>query len=208
MKKKVDSPDISYVVSCFNRPRLLPVCLYSLSVQTHRDFEVIVTDNAIDNAVASQHCRAVTRMEDSRFRYFRTAGKILVSDCYWSAEWGIKHHAQGKWYCFPCDDSYYAPEFGQRMLTAAYRENWDFVVCGSVVVGPEASGGSGYRVWDMQIGRTIKTSFMIKASRFTEFYAKPVAENAAAGVDYSFGAHLVRSGVPWGIVPEVMLVHN
>ena len=204
----MNSPDISYVVSCFNRPHLLPVCLYSLAAQTHRDFEVLVTDNATDEAVAAHHRRTVRLMGDSRFHYYRTSDKIKVSDCYWSAEWAIKHHTHGNWYGFPCDDSYYAPEFGQRMLSAAYRENWEFVICGSVVVGPAASGNSGYRVWEMQIGRTIKTSFLVKACRFTGFYAKPVAENAAAGADYSFGAYLVRSGVPWGIVNEVMLVHN
>jgi len=204
----VNSPDISYVVSCFNRPKLLPVCLYSLAAQTHKDFEVLVTDNSVDEDVASRHRSTVSGMKDQRFRYYRTANKIKISDCYWSAEWAIRHHASGNWYCFPCDDTYYVPEFGQRMLSAAYRENWEFVVCGGAVVGPAASGGSGYRVWEMQIVRTIKTSFLVKASRFTKFHAKPVAENAAAGADYSFGAHLVRSGVPWGIVPEVMLVHN
>ena len=42
--KQVDV-DISYIVSCYDRPGDLIVCLGSLLRQTHRSFEVIVTDN-------------------------------------------------------------------------------------------------------------------------------------------------------------------
>lgn len=205
-KKFSPTPDISYIVSAYNRPALLPGCLHSLAVQTHRNFEVIVTDNASDNRISEMHKKMVASMQDSRFSYKRTAGLIDVSTCYHSAEWAIRNKASGIWYCFPCDDSYYAPEFGQRMLGAAYRNQWDFVVCKQVVVGPEASGGSGYRVWDMAIGKTIKTSFMVKASVFPGF-TLPVVESAA-GCDYQFGFDLVKSGVRWGHVDEVMIVHN
>jgi hypothetical protein len=205
-------PDISYIVSAYNRPDLLPGLLWSLAAQSHKNFEVIVTDNAKVLSVAKQHDRAVNYIRSinpffkERFHYKRTHGQIDVSTCYHSAEWAIKHIACGLWYCFPCDDSYYAPEFGQRMLRAGYSNGWDFVVCKSVVVGPAASGGSGYRVWDMAIGRTVKTSFIVKASVFPGF-TLPVVESAA-GCDYQFGHDLVHSGVPWGHVDEVMIVHN
>ena len=201
---------ISFIVSAFDRPLLLPGCLWSLAAQTHKDFEVIVTDNATDPKIAAQHKRAVEMVRDwspkfaRRFKYVRTANKIEVSDCYWAAEYAIKHHARGNWYCFPCDDSYYVPDFARRMLTAAYQHGW--VICGQAVVGPEASGGSGYRVWNQTPGKSIKTTFMVKANKFPGFAGKPSIPQAMAA-DYAFTATAART-LPWGTVNETMVCHN
>jgi glycosyltransferase involved in cell wall biosynthesis len=201
------TPDISYIVSAYDRPELLPVCLWSIKAQTHQDFEVIVTDNATDKKIAAKHKAIVASMKDARFKYVRTAGKIKVSDCFWSAEYAVKKMARGKWYCFPCDDTYYAPEFAQRMLAAAYAHNWEFVLCGKPVVGPAASGGAGYWIWESPIHRSIKTAFMVKASRFGSFENKP-HKSMAANADYAFGMQMQKYGVRCGIVNEPMMFHN
>lgn len=207
------APDISYIVSAYNRPWMLPVCLWSLAGQLHKNFEVIVADNADNEHIARQHETAVNQVRafdpgfHKRFHYKRTGKLIKVNDCWNAAEWVIKNMARGAWYAFPCDDSYYVPEFGQRMLGAAYSNNWDFVICGNMVVGPDASGGSGYRVWRMSIGRTIKTSFMVKASLFRGFEGKPDIPSPVA-VDYFFGHRIRERGISYGWVDEVMVVHN
>jgi hypothetical protein len=201
------TPDITYVVSAFDRPELLPVCLWSIKAQSHGDSEVIVTDNAIDARIAAKHRAIVAAMKDARFRYVRTAGKIEVSDCYWSAEYAVKNLANGRWYCFPCDDTYYAPEFAQRMLAAAYKDNLEFVLCGKPIVGPAASGGAGYWIWESPIHRSIKTAFIVKASRFSGFANKP-HKSMAANADYAFGQQMLRDGVRCGIVNEPMMFHN
>lgn len=204
----MSQPDISYIVSCYDRPKLLPVCLYSLQAQTHEDFEVLVTDNATDPRIAAQHRRAVEQLCDDRFRYFRTAGKVKVSDCYWSAEWAVKI-ASGKWFCFPCDDSYYAPEFGQRMLGAAYANAWRFVSC-NAIIGPEASGGSGYALWKMPLGKVTKTCFLIHSETFHklgQFAGKPSISQAMAA-DYALSALVAKRRIRAGNIDHVMVVHN
>lgn len=202
----MESPDISYIVSAYNRPLQLRTCLASIAAQTHQRFEVIVTDNAIDNGIAKAQKEMIAQF-DKRFRYVRTTRKIEVSDCYYSAEYAVKNMASGTWYGFPCDDTYYMPEFGSRMLAAAYKNSWDFVYARSVVVGPEAAGGSGYRLWTQTVGHTVKTCFLIRASVFPGFGGKPDVPVPVAA-DYFFGTQMVENGISMGAVDEVLLVHN
>lgn len=204
------APDITYIVSAFNRPVMLPVILWALAGQKHRNFEVIVTDNATDDETSAKHRAAVQCVQGNvpeiPFRYVRTAKKIHVADCYHSAEYAIKTYARGQWYCFPCDDTYLAPDFGQKMLKAAYSHGWQFVYTKSVVVGSEASGGSGPQIWTMQVGRTVKTSFIVKASIFPGFVR--TGTPAPVEADYFLGSVLRSKGIPMGSVDEIMVVHN
>lgn len=181
--------------------------LASIRAQTHSNFECIVTDNAIDRRISEAQRNIVLRMGDKRFRYVHTAPRIAVSDCYYSAEWAIKNMAQGTWYSFPCDDTYLVPEFGSRMLASAYRFNWDFVYCRQVVVGPEAAGQSGYRVWNQTIGHTVKTCFLVRASVFEGFGGKPDVPVPVAA-DYFYSTLMRNRGVSMGYVDEPMVVHN
>lgn len=41
-------PRLSYIVSVCNATLYLPCLLWSLRAQTHKDFEVIVTDNSTE----------------------------------------------------------------------------------------------------------------------------------------------------------------
>lgn len=206
-------PDISYIVSCYNRPEMLPCALWSLMVQTHRNFEVIVADNAEIEQIAIRHQTHVQTIRSAhpdyaaRLRYVRTAGKTKVNDCYWSAEWAVQHEARAAWLCFPCDDCYYAPEFGQRMLTAAYANNWDFVYMSQVVVGNEAANRSGSRLWQVYVSKTPKTCFIIRRSVFPGFNAK-LEITAPVNADYFLSVELARKNVRMGSVPDIMLLHN
>jgi glycosyltransferase involved in cell wall biosynthesis len=201
-------PDISYIVSCYNRPDLLPVCLYSLKVQTHKNFEVIVTDNAIDKKIAAKHKAVVAQVNDGdgRFRYLKTNGK----DCYWSAETGVKQ-ARGAWYCFPCDDVYYVPHFGQKLLGAAVSNQWQFVTAGKIIIGPDACGFDGYNVW--QLGRPLfptgKVEFLIRADIFKGFPGKS-PKSVSVNCDRVIGQQMMFSAqaVPHGVVDECLVVHN
>ncbi len=199
------APDITYVVSAYSRPVMLPVILWAIKGQTHQNFECFVTDNSTTPAVSKQHEDAVKSLHDPRFAYIPTAKKIKVNECYHSAEYALKG-ARGGWYCFPCDDTYLVPEFGARMLAKGISEGLDFVYCEDVVVGPDASGGSGYRVWTQSIGRTVKTSFIVRASSFPGFSKPNIPSPVAA--DYFFGHSMRQSGKRIGSVRETMVVHN
>lgn len=201
-------PEVSYIVSLYNRPALLAVCLWSLKSQSHEDSEVIVTDNTTDAKIAKQQREFIAGLEDSRFRYVPTAGKIKVSDCYWSAEYGVKL-ARGRWLCFPCDDCYYPPEWAQRMLGAAVMNNWDLALCEKSVCGPEPCGADRYMVLNLGNERFpgYKPSFLIRKSKFDGWLNKPVVP-ACSGTDRTTLQYLVRSGIRWGAVRDVFYVHN
>jgi glycosyltransferase involved in cell wall biosynthesis len=203
------NPDISYIVSLYSRPVLLATCLWSLMGQTHQDFEVIVTDNTEDEKIAARQKAIVASMKDKRFRYFRTAGKLKVSDCYWSAEFGMKH-ATGRWLCFPCEDCYYPPEWAQRMLGAAVSNNWDLALCGGSISGPETCGSNRY--FSLELGSLAfpgyKPSFIVKASKFPGWLNKPTM-TACSGVDRTTLQYMVRDPrVKWGRVESLYYVHN
>lgn len=205
LMKSSSQPDITYIVSAYNRPLLLPVCLWSLASQTHRNIEVIVTDNASDDGIAKAHREETERigvLSGISFKYIRPR----ASDCYRSAHKGVEI-ARGTWLCFPCDDTYYVPEFGQRMLSAAYSNFWDFLYCGKAVVGADASSWSGYHVWNMAPGRTIKSVLFVRASLFHGFPGLPKG-SAPVGADWYFSADMQRRGVRMGSVDEVLVVHN
>lgn len=209
MKARKAGPDLSYIMSLHNRPKLLPVALYAIACQTHQNFEVIVTDNTADDRIAKQQRRTVENLKDPRFRYIRTYRKLACNDCYWSAEYAVEHYATGTWYHFICEDTYIVPEFGARMLAAAYRNGWDFVICGQAIIGPEGCGRSGYQVWENSPGKAPKTTFIVRASVFEGFAGKPNIPLAAAA-DYAFTNDMAKLLGPqrWGIVPHCMVVHN
>lgn len=142
-------PEISLILSAYHRPKMLFRVLADLMAQTFEDFECIVTDNSTDDGIAAEQRKIVKRTEDRRFRYMRTVertdglgvvtkGRIQVSDCYWSAEYGARS-AKGTWLGFPCDDTQYVDEYLARMLSAAVMNNWQFVIAGKALVGPLAS---------------------------------------------------------------------
>ena len=214
-KPSLPTPDISYIVSAYHRPLMLPACLWSLAQQTHRNFEVIVTDNSTDKRSIAAHKKFVEQINECgllgnpapQFVYVHTAPKLKISDCYRSALYEIEHHARGQWYSFPCDDTYLVPEYGERMLSAAYSERADFLYCKYCVVGADASSWSGYRVWKMGPGRTIKTSLFVRSSVFQGF---PGIGDTASPVlaDWAYSASMRDRKVRTATVDEVLVVHN
>jgi hypothetical protein len=173
---------------------------------------VLVTDNATDDAIALRQEQIVKAMHDTRFRYYRTAGKIKVSDCYWSAEWGMKR-ARGRWLCFPCDDCYYPPEWAARMLGRAYAKGADLVLCEKIMVGPEPSAIGVYALLDLgEMGIMgfpgYKPSFLVKAQKFPEWLNKPTVA-ACSGVDRTTLQYMVRDPeIKWTSCRDVAYFHN
>ncbi len=206
----MSEPDITYIVSAFNRPVMLPVCLWSIKGQSHQDFECIVADNADHEPTAKAHEQAVKQLNDPRFEYVRTHGKTEVSDPYWAAEYIMRTYECGRWLCFPCDDTYLVPQFAQRMLLEAHRRNADFVYCHKILVGPEASGGweAGYCVWGIQMHRTPKTSFIVKRDAFKAFEGK-LARAGYCNADYFVSSQMQMAGFKIAVVEDgPMVVHN
>jgi len=204
--------EISYIVSAYNRPVMLPVVLWAIKGQSHQDFECIVTDNSTDKKQTAAHKRAVGQLRDPRFRYVNTSRKIRVSDCYWSAEWAVDNLARGRWLCFPCDDTYLVPDFARRMLIAAAKGNADYVFVKPIVCSPEALGGpeTGYAVWDQRLHGTAKTSFIVKRSVFDEVkgFQGKMDRPGTVNADYFFSSQMVSAEKTIAQVNECLVVHN
>ena len=214
--KPKHAPDISYIVSAFCRPLMLPVCLWSIAGQTHQEFECIVADNAVEPGVIAAHKLAVQQIQDfdprfkDRFRYIDTTKKTSVSECYWTAQWVAENEARGTWLCFPCDDVYLVPYFGTYMLETAYRDRLDLVLSEGVVVGPDVWPPNRYNVLKQSIGRSIKSGFIVRASVFPGFAC--VADAKGNAMPIGSDLHLTRvmswAGRRIGTASGVMVVHN
>ncbi len=195
-------PKLSFVVSTCDRPGMLPIVLHSLAVQTFTDFEVIVTDNSPTIAMSFLNNKCVDDLADRRFRYTITSGR----DCYFSAEWAVKHECKGEFLCFPSDDSYYVPCFAEIMLKAADLNRWGLVYCNMVY--DARFNGQHYAVVNVQpmVNSIDKTGFMMKRSWFEGFPGK--VESGPCKADGELIESLIERGIQHGKVHDVMVVHN
>jgi glycosyltransferase involved in cell wall biosynthesis len=186
----------SFVVSAFNRPRHLACLLRSLQVQSERDFEVIVTDNARDRELAAQNASAVDQLDDPRFHY-EYAG---LPDCYLSANHGAEL-AVGEYLCFPSDDNYYVPRFLEEMLRQAPA---DLLYCDCIYDG----NGARYALMDVapSLGRIDKGGFLVRNARFSGFEAFPAGATRPA--DGWLVEELVRGGISHAKAPGYLWIHN
>lgn len=195
----------SFIVSCYNRPLALPCLLYSLRLQTETGFEVIVTDNAVDDEMADKHEKAVLAMNDDRFRYFHP--KCL--ECYASANWGAKF-AEGDYLSFPCDDGYYAPRFLEHMLTQTSDLIFCNFICGAEAYSQAFGSGPNQDYPAIKVGANYglrnKGGFLIRRSKFPGF-PTPDTARAFCGDGFMLDAAL-RAGCSWNKVDGYMWVQN
>lgn len=192
------SIQLSYIVSTYNDVTRLPCLLHSLMVQTNAQFEIIVTDNS-DDAVAALEIAAICRDVSHKIRYYH----CKLASCYDSADFGAQL-ARGEFVCFPSDDSYYMPTFGELMLAGGYHA--DLVYCDIVY---DARNGHGrYAVTDAQpcTGWIDKTQFIVRKSVFPGFLVNQT--EAAPVSDGKLIEELVRRGVSHKKITDVLGVHN
>jgi glycosyltransferase involved in cell wall biosynthesis len=191
--------DISFIVSAFDRPEMLKCCLASLRVQTHRDIEIIVTDNSQDPDVRDMHY-------DTAYHFGAKYLATKASNPYHSAEMGAKI-ASGEYLCFPSDDSYYVPPFAAEMLKYGRFYDLDLVYCNLVYDGRWE--GEPYFVMDVEPRLNVidKTNFIVRKSVFPGFPDQPDAPVAFAA-DGMMIERLMKAGVSHRKHKGVMVVHN
>jgi len=191
-------PDISFVVSCYDRPKSLFTCLASLADQTSDWNEIIVTDNSIDPAIQSRHMDACSQ-------FGATYIPTRVVGCYHSAEIGAQS-AQAEWLSFPSDDSYFCPKFAEEMLATAKATGANLVFSEMVYNGRWS--GEPYHLMDTApcLNRIDKTGFLVKRDKFPGFPDKGNGESCAA--DGLLIDRLVREGIKWAKCNSILAVHN
>lgn len=194
---------LSYIVSTYHRPDALRCILSSLMLQTHTDFEVIVVDNSIDSYVISDnaaHVAAICQGKD----YLHLATRKAT--CYHSSDIGAQV-ATGDYVCFPSDDSYYCPKFGEKMMAAAESQALDLVYCD--IVYDDRCGFGRYMQTDTQpvCFAIDKMAFILRRQLFTSFPGKPDSDIPAPCDGLLIDA-LIASGVRHAKVSECLGVHN
>jgi glycosyltransferase involved in cell wall biosynthesis len=191
------SVDISFIVSCFDRPEMLLCCLASLNCQSHREIEVIVTDNSNDSVTQSYHKEYCGQLGA---KYLHTG----LPGCYHSAEVGAQY-ASGEYLCFPSDDGYMVPTFAEVMLKDARGQNLDLLICGAVYSPRWES--ERYHLMEVaaRLNFVDKTNFILKRDKFIGFPDKTLGACAADGMLID---RLVASGIRHGVISDVMVVHN
>ena len=202
-------PKVTYIVSAFNRPQHLRGCLASLQVQTDSDMQVLVADNATDPVMAMRNQGVVRDLYDDRFRYICTDQHLAQPawDCYWSAEWMIANHADGEWLCFPSDDSYYMPVFQETCIKAAEANGWGLVFP-EMLYDRRIHGKYAILNTRAEVCGIDKTGFLMRRSVWPgEWPGKP-QQLSASCCDGELVVALVRSGVKWGKVDEILVLHN
>src|ERR1700688_4633721 len=145
----------TFIVSAFNRPTELKLCLLSLVLQTRIDWLAIVTDNANSSTYRDLNEEAVRWVGDDRIRYTYTGDR--ANNCYASAEIGASMVAGG-WLCFPSDDSIYCNDFLERMLEV--EQDLDLVYC-DVLYDRRLAGRRAVLSTEPREGAIDKTCFAV-----------------------------------------------
>jgi glycosyltransferase involved in cell wall biosynthesis len=197
--------DLTYLVNAYERPWELLGCLVSLRQQTHQDFEVIVLDNQTVDAIARENLASLAMMRCEKFRYVRTCQEKP----YQASDFGAQM-ANGEFLCFPSDDSYYVPAFGEKMLAAARGNAWDLVYCDAILrpstTSPRRQGIYVPLLVEPRMDYIDKTLFIVRKSVFPGFRCDE--RPYWTGADAYVVEEMVSRGVSHGRVPEPLAVHN
>jgi len=191
----------TFVVSAFNRPTHLELCLLSLCLQTRTDWTAIVTDNADSSVYSEMNEDAVRRVGDGRIAY-RYTGSTCPS-CYHSAEAGAAR-ATGTYLSFPSDDSYFVPEFLERMLESA--DGADLIYC-DVLYDRRLTGRRAALQCEPRVCAIDKTSFLVRRDKFIGFPDKR-NDGMACPADGQAIERMIQLGYGHRHVDECLVVHN
>lgn len=201
-------PKISFIVSAFDRPEMLRLCLQSLRLQTESSWEAIVMDNSRGEDMHDRHWAAVdqaSRGMGLKIRWIITPDEWATDD-YWASEYAALHLAKGEWLCFASDDSYYVPQFAERMLGKAQEDSRTSIVYCDLVWGREST----HTMMDCKPIRGFidKTNFIIRRTAFQPWPNKCQGSYARSQCDGYLVEGLANSGFLAVKVPQLLVVHN
>ena len=200
-------PTLSMIVSAYDRPEHLKLCLQSLRLQTAAGLiQIFVADNSPSaaNRRVTIDCHAKAIGEAAVF-YTNTA----MRECYEAAEAIAKNgFLVGDFLGFPSDDNWYSPHYCEKMLEAAQANSWDLVYC-DALFDPRPSWSGKHCVMEgfPAPGRIDKGGFIVRRSLFLDMGGFPGKNGGASASDGLFcQAAAVRCA--HGRVPEVMWFHG
>lgn len=190
------TPQISFCVTAHDCPGGLQITLGSLVAQRDVDYEILVGINSTDPSMTSDLLSVCQPYES-----VATVHLNNEVNCYYQSEL-LASNAFGEYLCFPSEEDYYMPTFGQRMLT---QSPVDLIICNCVY---DYEHDGQYKVLHgyPSVGLIDKGGFLIKRELFQGFPAKqPNVEPSQA--DGIMIAQFVRTH-SWTSLQEVLWVHN
>jgi glycosyltransferase involved in cell wall biosynthesis len=199
---------LTFIVSAYNRPVHLSLCLTSLILQTEPDWECIVTDNATDPTISAENQWVINSLVDPRISYMHTK----TVDCYHSSEMAVPK-AQGDWLAFPSDDSYLTPCFAEKMLAAGETGENCYVFQGErgpldMVCCDFVWGREGTWLWcegAPRICHIDKTTFIIRRDNMIPW---PKKQPESIASDGHLAEEMMRRGARIGRVMECLVCHS
>lgn len=123
------TPDISIIVPTFNRAKLLPMALETCLAQTHRNVEIIVSDNCSSDTTSDVVKSFLT---DPRIKYFRNTSNLGMM-----GNWQvcIYKRCQAQWFVLMSDDDYFTdPDYLSIAWDAIQKHSPKLVYAGGRVV--------------------------------------------------------------------------
>ncbi len=115
-------PQISVLIPVYNAGKYLPACLESIRVQTLTDFEIIcINDGSTDNSAVVLH-ELAAREPRLKIITQENAGVAVTRNRLIDA-------AGGKYLAFIDADDTVAPEYLEKLYTAAEKEHADITKC-------------------------------------------------------------------------------
>lgn len=201
---------VTLVVSAYERPDALRVCLSSLVVQTFTHWRALVVDNTARKRMAYANKRVTDAIGDPRVAYSNVHESTFLGglnkmghaySLYKATEIGVAA-TDGEWLGFPNDDSYMCPWYLERMLQATTANSWELVYCDVVMGGPREHHPMQTRPQRCCID---KTCFLLRREWFKGF---DHTEEAYPQADGLLLEDLVARGIRHGRVGQCLVTHN
>jgi GT2 family glycosyltransferase len=119
-------PLVSIIVSAYQRPRQLRICLASLLAQSYENLELIVVHDGPDDGTVRAAVQLAVNGGAARVQFVETPER--KND--WgnsSKEYGAHEFARGEWIGYANDDNYYTPLYVETLIATAEDTGAGFV---------------------------------------------------------------------------------
>lgn len=106
-----NQPLVSVGIPTFNRPEFLKKAIDSITNQTYKNLEIIISDNCSDSPEVEKFCTEYAK-KDSRIKYFRHSENIGMA---LNGEF-VLNQATGKYYMWCMDDDWLSENYIEESL--------------------------------------------------------------------------------------------
>ena len=143
-KKTMTKPNVSVVLTSYNKPKYLQKAINSVLNQTYENITLIVAD---DNSPNKEVWDVITSFKDHRLVAFNSY--ISDEDRFKTARYAtqintaVKNYSSSKYLCYLADDDFYYPEMIDRMVIYAESSGHEVVFCAQHVLDVDGNVDGG-----------------------------------------------------------------